>query len=225
MMAQIDVTKAYPPPSTNNSNYTDLITIFIVPVLGGIAVTVVILGVILFKRKLMSSHGLILGVRMFMWLSSHTWEATNASETARYPNISTAERVVCRTLVASHIVVNVLGLGYWSRLGVMEYHRNGEKSNLVVFEIGAWFTMLVLSCVEVYVVKMVGERRYGRVSHWYIVGISFICMAENRWRTDNGRGKVNAEDDRLLESQLIGKMEEAFDEVKRLCMEDSKKLN
>ncbi|CAH9144274.1 unnamed protein product [Cuscuta epithymum] len=208
-----------------NSNYTNLVTIFIVPVLGGITVTVAILGVMLFKRKLMSSHGLILGVWMFVWLFSHAWEATNVSDVTGYPNTSTTERVICRTLVASHIVVNVLGLGYWSILGVMEYCRNGENSKLVVFEIGAWFAMFVMSCVEVYVVKMVGERQYGRVSHWYIVGISFICMAENRWRTNKGGGEVIAEDDLLLKSQLIGKMEEAFDEVKRHCMEDSKKLN
>ncbi|CAH9130437.1 unnamed protein product [Cuscuta epithymum] len=208
--AQKESPKAPAPSPSSLSNGTssgNITTLAItIPVFGGISIIIVIV-VILFKRKLISSHGLILGFWMLMWFGSvvlNTWDI---------PRVS-------KTLVAFHIVVNVLGLVYWIRLGHMEYRRkNAWPSVNLLFEIGAWFSMFTLSCVEVFVLTLVGEPQYRRVSHWYPVAVAFISMVENYW-TKGREIRANR-----MKSQLIKNLEEAFEEVIRLCMEDPKKVN
>ncbi|VFQ89476.1 unnamed protein product [Cuscuta campestris] len=167
----------------------------------------IVIAVILFKRKHISSHGLILGFWMLMWFGSvvlNTWDI---------PRVS-------KTLVSFHVVVNVLGLVYWVHLGLLEYNRkNAWPSANFMFEIAAWFSMFALSCVEVFVLTLAGERQYRRLSHWYPVAIAFISMVENYWT----KGREIRED--RMKSQLIKNLEAAFKEVIRLCMEHPKKID
>lgn len=186
-------------------NYTLIITI---PVFGGIAIIIVIV-FILFKRKCISSHAFILGFWMMMWFGStvlNSWDIP-------IPHAS-------NWLVGFHVVSNVFGLIYWIRLGLKEHNRKNKWPSVnLMFEIGAWFSMFTLSIIEAFVLGLVGKEQYNQISHWYPVAIAFISMVENYWtkgreiRADRGK------------SQLVKNLEEAFEEVIRLCLEDPARVS
>lgn len=171
-----------------------------IPLFGGIVI-IVMIALILFKKLVINSHGLILGFWMLMWLGSvilNTWDI-------RYlPNL----------LIYFHIVANLFGLIYWILLAVRDYHRkNTQPSINLLFEIGVWFFMFILSCIEI-VVWALRKKQYKQVSYWYPVVLSFITMVENF--CTKGREMRTAR----LKSQLVKKVEDAFHEVIEAFMKE-----
>ncbi|CAH9072801.1 unnamed protein product [Cuscuta europaea] len=202
MRAQDDQPQNFPPPWNNPGKYTLPITI---PIFGVIILGILIT-VLLFKRKSISSHGLIFGFWMLMWFGSvalNTWDI---------PHVS-------KSIVGFNIIVNILGLIYWIRLGMTEYKRKNTWPFNLMFEIGAWFSMFTLSCVEVFVLLLVGKKQYNQVANWYPVAIASITMLENLWT----KGKeIRAQ---RLKSQLVKDVENAFHEFIEVCMKDPQSCN
>ncbi|VFQ63856.1 unnamed protein product [Cuscuta campestris] len=204
MMAQKDLQKAFDPILRNFSgNHPIAITI---PLFGGTAIIIVI-AVVLFKRRMIDSHSLILGFWMLMWFGSvilNTWD---------FPKLSVL-------LIYFHIVSSIFGLAYWIRLGVTDYRITNELPPMsLLFEIVAWVFMFVLSCIEVLLWALRGDKQYRQVSHWYPVAFAFISMVENYW---NKGKEIRA---KRFRSQLVRLVESGFRDFIWTYKEDLQKCD
>lgn len=119
-----------------------------------------------------------------------------------------------------HIVVNVLGLVYWIRLGMRAYKKKNTRPSIdMLFEIGFWFFMFILSLIEYIIKFFITNKKYFRVYGWYSMAMAFFSMVENYW-TKNLEMRVDR-----IKSQFINNVEDAFDDFTEACVEEPKRGN
>nr|BAF36348.1 hypothetical protein [Ipomoea trifida] len=160
----------------------------IILLLGGFVIISVIT-LVLFKINLTDSTGLVSGIWMLMSYDSAVINSRTIDS-------------ISYTLIYLHITVAFFGLTYWIRLSVREYNNKNTRPSIdLLYEIGAWFFMLILNCT---LAAVQHQNQEYKVYEWYPVALAFTSIVESYWR--KGR-KLRA---KLLKSQLIKNMEDAF---------------
>nr|AAS79580.1 hypothetical protein [Ipomoea trifida]BAF52536.1 hypothetical protein [Ipomoea trifida] len=173
----------------------------------GCFVIISVITLVLFKRNVIDSTGLIFGLWMLMSLDNAVLKSRKINNLLRY------------LLIYFHITVAFFGLTYWIRLSVRQYNiKNTRPSIDLLFEMGAWFFMFSLNCTLVAVQHLHRKKQY-KVFEWYPIGTAFTSIVESYWK--KGR-KVRANQ---LKSQLIKKVEDAFHDFLRTCMKELQSSN
>ncbi|CAH9138172.1 unnamed protein product [Cuscuta epithymum] len=154
VMAQKVLSKASPPPPWDNYNYIPYYRILSLAV---ILVIICAISVVLFKKKYVDRHGLMLSLWTVMLFGSDVIDAWDLRSVIAFVNWL-------------HILVNTLGLSYWIGLGVRNYKKKHTWPPAdIMFEIGVWFCMFILSWIENAIRGILRNRQYFRIYNWNVI--------------------------------------------------------
>nr|BAF36313.1 hypothetical protein [Ipomoea trifida] len=123
-------------------------------------------------------------------------------------------------LIFTHMIVNSVGLVCWIAFYVTEYKReNTWPPSELLFETGLWLVTVLLSVRKYFSQATYPEKELAGAYYWFSIAAAFGFMIANYWTNI----RKNSAD--RLKSQLIGKAENAFDELIRTSMKEPQKDN